>query len=301
MTSPGLSDLDAFVAVARARSFRGAAAVRGASPSALSEALRRLEAALGVRLLNRTTRSVTPTEAGQRLLERLAPALGEIEGALDVVNGFRETPRGTLRLNVPTIVAVKILPPIVARFLLAYPGVTLEVAANDAFIDVLAAGFDAGIRYEERIERDMIALPIGPRVQRFVAAAAPSYLSARGTPSHPRDLVNHACIRHRFASGALVDWEFVLGEEEVVRIKPDGPLVASTMELELAAAVAGLGVIRSFEEFLREALDRGDLTEVLADWRQSFSGPFLYYPSRNMPAPLRAFVDFIRKYPGWKP
>ena len=130
MTSPGLSDLDAFVAVARARSFRGAAALRGASASALSEALRQLEAALGVRLLNRTTRSVTPTEAGQRLLERLAPALGEIEGALDVVNGFRETPRGTLRLNVPTIVAKKILPAIVARFLLAYPGVTLEIATN---------------------------------------------------------------------------------------------------------------------------------------------------------------------------
>jgi DNA-binding transcriptional LysR family regulator len=186
MTTPGLSDLDAFVAVARARSFRGAAALRGASASALSEALRRLEAALGVRLLNRTTRSVTPTEAGQRLLERLAPALGEIEGALDVVNGFRETPRGTLRLNVPTIVAKKILPPIVARFLSAYPGVTLEIATNDALIDVLAAGFDAGIRYEERIERDMIAVPIGPRVQRYIAAAAPSYLSQRGTPSHPR-------------------------------------------------------------------------------------------------------------------
>jgi DNA-binding transcriptional LysR family regulator len=300
MTTPGLSDLDAFVAVARARSFRGAAALRGASASALSEALRRLEAALEVRLLNRTTRSVTPTEAGQRLLERLAPALSEIEGALDVVNGFRETPRGTLRLNVPTIVAKKILPAIVARFLLAHPGVTLEIATNDALIDVLAAGCDAGVRYEERIERDMIAVPIGPRVQRYIAAAAPSYLSQRGTPSHPRDLVNHACIRHRFASGALVDWEFLRGEE-IVRIKPDGPLVASTMELELAAAVAGLGVILSFEEFLREALDRGDLTEVLADWRQSFSGPFLYYPSRNMPAPLRAFVDFIRKYPGEKP
>ena len=200
----------------------------------------------------------------------------------------------------PPIVAKKILPAIVARFLLAYPGVTLDIATNDALIDVLAAGFDAGIRYEERIERDMIAVPIGPRIQRFIAAAAPSYLARRGTPSHPRDLVNHACIRHRFASGALVDWAFVRGEE-IVRVKPDGPLVASTMELELATAVAGLGVILSFEEFLREALDRGELTEVLADWRQSFSGPFLYYPSRNMPAPLRAFVDFIRKYPGERP
>ena len=293
MMSPSLADLDAFVAVARARGFRGAAAARGASASGLSEAVRRLEGALGVRLLNRTTRSVTPTEAGERLLERLGPALGEIESGLDVVNSFRDNPRGALKLNVPVIVAMKVLPPIVSRFLAAYPGVRLEIVASDDFIDVVGAGFDAGIRYEERIERDMIAVPIGPRIQRYVAAAAPSYLAAHGTPAHPRDLVDHACIRHRFASGAVADWEFVRGEE-VVRIKPDGPLVASAIELELGAAIAGLGIVCTFEEFLREALDRGELTEVLADWRQSFSGPFLYYPSRNMPAPLRAFVGFIR-------
>jgi DNA-binding transcriptional LysR family regulator len=168
MMSPSLADLDAFVAVARARGFRGAAASRGASASGLSEAVRRLEGALGVRLLNRTTRSVTPTEAGERLLERLRPALGEIESGLDVVNSFRSSPRGTLKLNVPVIVAEKILPPIASRFLKAYPGVTLEIAANDTFIDVIGAGFDAGIRYEERIERDMIAVPIGPRVQHYV-------------------------------------------------------------------------------------------------------------------------------------
>ena len=210
---------------------------RGASASALSEAVRRLEAALGVRLLNRTTRSVAPTEAGQRLLERLAPALAEIESGLDVVNGFRSSPRGALRLNAPIIVAMKILPSIASRFLTAYPGVILEIAANDDFIDVVAAGFDAGIRYEERIERDMIAVPIGPRVQRFVAAAAPGDLAARGIPGHPRDLVNHACIRHRFASGAVNDWEFErLGE--IVRVRVDGPLIASAIELELNAAIA---------------------------------------------------------------
>jgi DNA-binding transcriptional LysR family regulator len=297
MTSPNLADLDAFVAVARARSFRGAATVRGVSASSLSEALRRLEAVLGVRLLNRTTRSVNPTEAGERVLQRLAPALGEIEGALDAVNGFRDSPKGTLRLNVPTIVAMEVLPPIICGFLAAHPGVTLEVSANDSFIDVLAAGFDAGIRYEERIERDMIAVPIGPPVQRFVIAAAPAYIAARGAPAHPRELVDHACIRHRFQSGVTADWEFERGGE-IVRIKPDGPLVASTIKLELAAAVAGLGVICTFEEFLRPALDRGELVPVLPDWWQSFSGPFLYYPSRrNMPAPLRAFVDFIRATP----
>ena len=145
-----------------------------------------------MRLLNRTTRSVTPTEAGQRLLERLAPALGEIESGLDVVNGFRSSPRGTLKLNVPVIVAMKVLPPIATRFLAAHPGVTLEVAANDDLIDMVRDGFDAGVRYEERIERDMIAVPIGPRVQRFVTAAAPAYIAAHGAPAHPRDLVNDA-------------------------------------------------------------------------------------------------------------
>jgi len=294
MANPDLSDLDAFVAVARARSFRGAATLRGVSASSLSEALRRLEARLGVRLLNRTTRSVTPTEAGERLIERLTPALGEIAGALDAVSSVRDSATGTLRLDVPSIVARHILPPIACRFLAAHPGITLEVTANDSFIDVLAAGFDAGIRYEERLERDMIAVPIGPRIQRFVIAAAPAYLAARGRPRHPKDLLDHACIRHRFPSGRIIAWEFER-DGETIRITPDGPLVATTIELELAAAIAGLGVICIFEEVLRPALDSGALVPVMEDWWQSFSGPFLYYPSRtHMPAPLRAFVDFLK-------
>lgn len=161
---PDLADLDAFASVARHRSFRGAAARRGVSASSLSEAVRRVEERLGVRLLNRTTRSVTPTEAGARLLDRLGPALGEVAAALDVVNGYRDSLVGTLRLNVPSTVARLVLPPIVEGFLKAHPGVTLEVAVEDSFIDVLAAGFDAGVRYDERLEQDMIAVPIGPRV-----------------------------------------------------------------------------------------------------------------------------------------
>ncbi|MGO4124870.1 LysR family transcriptional regulator [Inquilinus sp. YAF38] len=294
MSSPDLSDLDAFVAVARARSFRGAAALRGVSASSLSDALRRLEARLGVRLLNRTTRSVTPTEAGERLLERLGPALGEIAGALDAVTSARDSPTGTLRLNVPTIVGRHILPPIAARFLVAHPGIRLEVTAEDSFVDVLAEGFDAGIRYEERVERDMIAVPVGPRVQRFVVAAAPSYLAARGRPLHPKDLLDHSCIRHRFASGRLAGLEFER-DGQIIRISPDGPLIANALEMEVAAAVAGLGVISSFEEVLRPHLDSGALVPVMEDWWQSFSGPFLYYQSRtHMPAPLRAFVDLIK-------
>ncbi len=290
-----LADLDAFVAVAQAHSFRGAATLRGVSASALSEALRRLEAQLGVRLLNRTTRSVTPTEAGQRLLERLLPALGEIAGALDVVNSFRISPKGTLRLNVPSIVARQILPSIAIRFLAAHPEITLDVTMSDTFIDVLAAGFDAGIRYEERIERDMIAVPIGPRKQRFVLAGAPAYFDRHGVPTHPKDLLTHAGIRHRFESGVVAPWEFERGNK-TVRISPEGPLIASVVELEVEAAVAGLGLIYMFEEYLQPLIKSGALVPVLAEWWQSFSGPFLYYPSRtHMPAPLRAFVDFLKE------
>ena len=294
MSSPDLSDLDAFVAVARARSFRGAATLRGVSASSLSDALRRLEGRLGVRLLNRTTRSVTPTEAGERLLERLGPALGEVAGALDAVTSVRDSPAGTLRLNVPSIVARHILPPIACRFLAAHPGIRLEVVGDDSFVDVLAEGFDAGIRYEERIERDMIAVPVGPRTQRFVIAAAPSYLAARGWPRHPNDLLDHACIRHRFPSGRVAPWEFER-DGKVIRISPEGPLIATSIEMEVAAAVAGLGLIRMFEEALRPDLERGALVPVMEEWWQGFSGPFLYYPSRtHMPAPLRAFIDFIK-------
>jgi DNA-binding transcriptional LysR family regulator len=295
MSRPDLADLDAFVAVAQARNFRHAAKLHGVSASSLSETVRRLETRLGVRLLNRTTRSVTPTEAGQSLLDRLSPAFAEVVAALDAVNSFRDSPRGTLRLDVPTIVAKEILPPIATRFLAAHPGVVLEVTANDSFVDVLAAGYDAGIRYEERLEKDMIAIPIGPRTQRFTAAASPAYLARCGIPQHPHDLLNHACIRHRFASGVIAaPWEFERNGE-VLHIVPDGPLVSSVTELEVAAALADLGVIATFEEFLKPHLASGALVPVLSAWCQEFSGPYLYYPSRrHMPAPLRAFVDFVR-------
>ena len=195
-----LNHLEAFVAVAGAGGFREGARASGSSASGLSDAVRRLEARLGVRLLHRTTRSVVPTEAGRRLLERLAPALGEMEAALDVVNGYRDRPAGTLRLNVPVSAARLVLPGIVPGFLAAYPDIALEVMVEDGFVDVLAAGCDAGIRYDERLEGDMIAVPIGPRVQRFATAAAPAYLDRAGRPGHPRDLLGHACLRGRFAS-----------------------------------------------------------------------------------------------------
>jgi DNA-binding transcriptional LysR family regulator len=295
MAEPNLADLDAFAAVARARSFRGAAMLRGASASTLSEAVRRLESRLGLRLLNRTTRSVTPTEAGERLLARLGPALGEIGAALQAAGSYSDAPTGSLKLNVPTFVASFVLPPIVSAFLKAHPGVTIEVTAQDTFIDIIAAGFDAGIRYEERLERDMIATPIGPRRQRFVTAAAPAYLTARGRPKHPRDLLGHSCIIHRFPSGRVARWEFERGGK-VVRVAPSGPLIADTFALALDAAIAGVGIISMFGEALAEPLASGALVAVLPDWQQAFSGPYLYYPSRkHMPPPLRAFLDFIKK------
>ena len=291
---PDLADLDAFAAVAVARSFRKAAAARGVSASALSDALRRLEGRLGARLLHRTTRSVTPTEAGQRLLDRLSPALREVAAALSAVEEASGRPTGTLRLNVPTVVAQLVLPPILSRFLLAHPGVAAEVTADDSFIDVLAAGFDAGVRYDERLERDMIAIPMGPPVQRYVTAASPSYWAAQGRPAHPRDLLHHRCIRHRFASGVVAPWEFVRGGE-TVRLAPGGPLVANTMPMELGAAVQGLGVIHSFEDYLAPALADGRLEPVLEDWSERFSGPRLYYAGRkHLPPPLRAFIDFLK-------
>ncbi|MEK1931336.1 MAG: LysR substrate-binding domain-containing protein [Pararhizobium sp.] len=292
-----LADLDAFTAVARERNFRAAARRRGVSASSLSEALRRLEERLGVRLLNRTTRSVTLTEAGEHLIERLSPALGEVASALEQIGRFRDSVTGTLRLNVATVVARAVLPDIAADFLKAYPGIALEVSGDDSFIDVLAAGFDAGVRYDERLEKDMIAVPIGPRTQRFIVAASPAYLVAHGEPRHPRDILDHACIRHRFASGSMPSWEFERGEE-VVRISPPARVIANTLELEIRAAVAGLGIIVTFEEFLAPSIARGELVPILEDWMSPFAGPYLYYAGRkHMPPPLRAFVDFLKSRP----
>jgi len=283
--------------VARARGFRDAARATSSSASGLSDAVRRLETRLGVRLLNRTTRSVVPTEAGLSLLARLEPVLSEVESALDVINGFRDTPTGTLRLNVPVSAARLVLPSIVPRFLAAYPEIRLEVIADESFVDVLAAGCDAGIRYEERLEQDMVAVPIGPRVQRMAAAASPDYLARHGRPAHPRELLEHTCMRARFASGAMIRWAFEQGGETVT-VDPAGPLlvqVGGAIDLTVDVALAGTGIVYLFEDWLRPHIERGQLEPVLEPWWPSFSGPFLYYPGRRLlPAPLRAFVDFIR-------
>jgi len=292
-----LGELNAFVAVARAGGFRDAARVGGVSASGLSEAVRRLEQRLGVRLLNRSTRSVVPTEAGRGLLERLTPALHEVELALDVVNGFRDRPTGTLRLNVPMAASRLVLPAIVPPFLAAFPDIVLDVITEDTFVDMLAAGCDAGIRYEERLEQDMIAVPIGPRVQRFAAAASPAYLARHGQPQHPGELTGHACLGGHFAGSTPFEWTFER-DGETVNILPRGPLLVrlgGAADLAVMSAIAGTGIVYLFEDWLRPHFDSGALVPVLQPWWQSFSGPFLYYPGRRLvPAPLRAFIDFIR-------
>jgi DNA-binding transcriptional LysR family regulator len=292
-----LADLNAFVAVARAGGFRDGARAAGVSASGLSEAVRRLEAQLGIRLLNRTTRSVAPTEAGRRLLDRLGPALSEVEAALDVVNAMRDRPAGSLKLNVPVSAARLVLPAIVPPFLAAFPDIRLEVIAEESFVDLLAAGCDAGIRYGERLEQDMIAVPIGPRSQRFALGASPGYLDRRGRPQHPRDLLGHSCLQGRFASGASMAWEFERNGE-IVQVDPSGPLIVrlgGATDLLVDVAIAGTGIVPLFEDWLRPHFKSGALEPVLEPWWQRFPGPFLYYPGRRLvPAPLRAFIDFIK-------
>ncbi|MDR5829365.1 LysR family transcriptional regulator [Caballeronia sp. LP006] len=294
---PNLKELEAFVAVVEAGGFRDAARAIGSSPSGVSEAVRRLEARTGVRLLHRTTRSVTTTEAGARLLARLKPALDGLDAALDVVNGFRDKPVGKLKLNVPVVAAKLILPRLVPAFLAAYPDIELEVIADDGFIDLMAEGCDAGIRYGERLEQDMIAVPIGPREQRMALGASPAYLERRGRPQHPSELLQHACVRYRFASGAMTTWEFERDGEHI-RVEPSGPLIVragAATDLGIDAALAGCGIVQLFDDWMKPFFENGSLEPVLEPWWQRFPGPFLYYSGhRYVPTPLRAFLDFIR-------
>ncbi len=295
-----LSDMEAFVRVARAGGFRDAAKSAGVSASTYSDAIKRMEASLGVRLFNRTTRSVVLTDAGKALLARIAPALLELENAREVVSAFRDTPTGTLRLNVPVSAARLVLPRIVPAFMAAYPDITLEILTEESFVDVIAARCDAGIRYGERLQQDMVAIPIGPRVQRIATAAAPGYLDRRGRPTHPRQLVAHDCIRGRFPSGVVAEWEFER-DGEVVTIVPQGQLlveIGGGIELAIQAAIAGSGILHLFEQWLQPQFDTGALEPILRPWWQPFQGPYLYYPNRTLTPPaLRAFIEFVKNLP----
>jgi DNA-binding transcriptional LysR family regulator len=290
-----LRDLDAFVAVARTRNFRRAALEQRVSVSSLSQRLRDLEERLGVRLMNRTTRSVALTEAGELLLARAGPAMIDVRDALDRVRGLRGVPSGRLRINAPPPAIDLVLAPMVAPFLRQYPKVDLEIVAESSLIDIVDAGFDAGVRYGEHLAQDMIAVSLGPQ-ERYAVVASAQYIAQHGRPRQPKDLLDHACIRTRYGSGAMPDWEFEKAGR-VVKVAPNGKLIATYLGLALRAAHDGVGFWFTFEGYVREAVKSGALISVLDDWCAPFPGPFLYYPSRRQPPPaLGAFVAFVTEW-----
>src|SRR5256886_11201582 len=290
-----LRDLDAFVAVARTRNFRRAAVEQGVSVSGLSQRLRDMEERLGVRLMNRTTRSVALTEAGELLLARVGPAMSDVGAALDQVRGLRAVPSGRLRINAPPPAIDLVLAPMVAPFLQAHPKIDLEIIGDSSFVDIVAQGFDAGVRYGEHLAQDMIAVSLAPP-QRYAVVASPDYVARHGKPRHPKDLLDHRCIRIRFGRGALLDWEFEKAGQ-VVNISPPPRLIANYPGLVQRAAYDGFGFWLTFEGYVREAIKSGALVSVLDDWCAPFPGPFLYYPSRRqLPPALAAFVAFVAEW-----
>jgi DNA-binding transcriptional LysR family regulator len=294
MRGLGSADLTIFLAIARHRNFRRAAVELGLTPSALSHALRSFEERIAVRLFNRTTRSVSMTEAGERLFARVGPAFRDIEDALDDLNTVRGAPMGTLRLNAPGTAAHMVLLPLVSRFLRMHPAVHVEIFAQSALVDVVSAGFDAGVRFGETIAADMIATPIGSR-QRSAVVASPAYFEHWPKPITPRDLSRLPCVCYRFDSGGAYHWEFERGGVEL-EIAVEGPITLNHQDLMVEAALKGIGAAYVFEGMVESLVAEGRLTRVLQDWCPSYAGFFLYYPSRRrMPTALRAFIDFCVK------
>ena len=294
MRSSDYSELRAFAAVIRHGSFTRAAHHLGVSPSALSQTIRALEDRLGQRLLNRTTRSVAPTTAGQTLAERLLPVLDDLDGVIDTAFAAAGEVSGPLRLNVIHI-SIPALAGVLPGFLARHPRVTVQVEATDALVDIVAQGFDAGIRLAERLEGDMIALPFGGPL-RMAVVAAPSYLAGRETPQHPRELEGQDCLAMLAPStGTPYRWELDKDEIEL-RIPVTGRLIGSDLQLRLAACLAGVGIGYFFEPEVAQHIAAGRLVRLMEDWTPPFPGCYLYYPSRrNQSPPLAAFVDHLRE------
>jgi len=284
-----LTDLNAFMAVADEGSFTRAAARLGTSQSALSHTVTRLEARLGVRLLSRTTRSVAPTEAGERLLASLRPALDAIAQGVSSLSELRDKPSGTIRITTSEHAARTILWPVLERLLPEYPEIKVELSIDSAFSDIVTDRFDAGVRLGESIAKDMIAVRIGPEL-RMVAVASPAYLKAHGTPVTPHDLADHNCINLRFqSSGGLYAWEFEK-EGRQLNVRVDGQLIFNNTQMIMAAAKAGLGIAFVMENMVQTEIDDGGLVRILDDWCQPFSGYHLYYPSRRQPSAAFALL-----------
>jgi DNA-binding transcriptional LysR family regulator len=291
---PDLIDLTALSTIVAHRSFRKAADELNLSPSTLSHMIRVLEAKLGVRLLNRTTRSVSPTEAGERLVSRLQPVLRDLDLALTEVDDFRHSPSGTLRLNASETAARLLMKRVVPVFLQRHPEMTLDLVTEGELIDIVAAGFDAGLRLGEALPQDMVAVRCGGPT-RFLAVAAPSYLASRKPPKTPDDLKSHSCIRVRMPSGKLYRWEFAKRGQELV-VDVAGPLMLDHIGLMVRAAADGLGIAYVPDREAQPFLDDGQLVAVLSDWCPEIPGLFLYYPGgRHVPAGLRAFIDVLKE------
>ena len=293
-----LDGLMAFWKVAQHRGFTAAAAELEVSPSSLSQAIRHLEARVGVRLLNRTTRSVSLTEAGEAYLARIGPALGQVIEAGDELNAMQGRPAGTLRLNAARISTALVLQPLLAAFLRKNPLVQLEITNDEGFVDIVDKGFDAGIRMGESLHRDMVAIPLGGPVTAAVVAS-PEYLKHRPAPKHPDDLVRHNCIRFRFeGTGAIYKWEFQV-DRKTVEYEVAGNLTIGDTLFGIDAALEGVGLAYTFAELVQPHLRSKRLKRVLTSFSPTFPGFYLYYPSRlNQPAKLKALVEFTRGRPG---
>ncbi|MCR4267830.1 LysR family transcriptional regulator [Nitratireductor sp. ZSWI3] len=297
MRGSDFAELRAFAAVVEHGGFARAAPHLGMSPSALSQVIRRLEERLGVRLLHRTTRSVAPSEAGERFLGRLLPVFADLDAAVADVRNLRDMPSGLLRINTTRMAAMHYLAPMIGPFLNAYPEITFDIVVDDKLVDIVATRFDAGIRLGEKVERDMIAVRIGGEL-RQVAVAAPSYIERFGAPTTPHDLRHHRCINFRWPTDfSLYRWEFERDGEEL-EVAVDGPLVVNEPEMVTSAVLDGVGIAYLFTHQVEPLIATGRLMHLLKEWSPAFPGFYLYYPSRRQMAPaLRAFLDFIGTKP----
>lgn len=288
-----MQELEMFAAIAQHLSFRKAAEERNVTPSSLSHAMRNFEERLGVRLLHRTTRKVALTEAGERFLLRIQPALADLSQAVDELNDWRSDPRGVLRISMPRSAEALFFQSVILPFVQRYPEITLEIDSNDALVDIVESGFDAGVRYGDVLAQDMIAVPFG-RPMRALAVASPAFLAQHGVPQLPAALLQFPCIERRFPSGRRYRWEFWQdGRKQEVAVK--GSLVLDNNERILQAARAGLGIAFLHQDAVHTALAKGELVEILAEYTQVEEGFWLYYPSRKyLSAPLRHFIDWIK-------
>lgn len=294
MAQGSLGELEAVLMVARRGKFRAAALELGISTTALSNAVGKLERTLGVRLFNRTTRSVSLTEAGQAFVAQVAPAVQDIHQAMDAARSQQLTPSGTLRINAFPTAAREIFAPLVLPFLRAHPQVHIDIVTEGRLVDIVAAGFDFGVRSADLVPVDMIAIPLGSG-RRNVVVGAPAYLETRGTPLTPQDLAGHACLRVRLPNGAIYRWPFEKGGRSI-HVDVEGSLTLDEASLARAAAIAGVGLTLAMESDVREDIEAGRLVQVLEDWTPRLSPLSLYYPSRRNPAAaFKAFVDFARQ------